>query len=256
MKLYIENILPRIKEFSNSLDRKEVFVDIPWITIDENLAQHKYIFKRDGELVMSCNGQVNIGKWEYLSTAKSLLIDRNVDKILLNQYFVDPAIMVLQLDGPNTNFLLANEQVIPDFNVESYLKKLYYEKKNIKIISLTDGNAFELENFEGIYLDRKVTINGENVEDGLFKNANYPNKYIIKNSKIFKLLYDKDYNTDIGLLRVEQEFLYNTPSTGDNVYLNNNAAPDGKYKVGFMNYIYVLSGKITSKKNYNLHHKN
>ena len=88
MKNYLSNILPRIKQFSQDLDKKEGFVDVPWVIIDELQNQQKYIFKRNGELLMSLNGQVTVGKWEYLSAARSLLIDRNVDKILLNQNFI------------------------------------------------------------------------------------------------------------------------------------------------------------------------
>jgi hypothetical protein len=67
MKQYLNNLLPRIKQFSESLDKKESFIDTPWVIVDEDLNQQKYIFKRNGELIMSLNGQVSIGKWEYLS---------------------------------------------------------------------------------------------------------------------------------------------------------------------------------------------
>lgn len=74
---------------------------------------------------MSLNGSVNIGKWEYLPTAKSLLIDRIADKILLNQYFFDPAVMVLKKDGSNNdNLILANEILLPNLDVVEYLKEL------------------------------------------------------------------------------------------------------------------------------------
>ncbi len=52
MKAYLENLLPRIKQYSQSLDKKELFVDVPWVLIDPDLNQHKYIFKRDGQLII------------------------------------------------------------------------------------------------------------------------------------------------------------------------------------------------------------
>src|SRR5438067_1451304 len=129
MKYYLSNLIPRIKQFSQDLDKKDVFVDIPWVIIDEQQKQQKYIFKRNGELLMSSNGQVTIGKWEYLSTAKSLLIDRIVDKILLNQNFIDSAVMVLKKDGiKDENLILANEILLPDLDVVRYLKNLFYQK--------------------------------------------------------------------------------------------------------------------------------
>ena len=89
MKEYISNIIPRLKDLSLTLDRKENFIEKPWVWLDEDNNQQKFIFKRNGELIMSLNGQAAIGKWEYISSAKSLLIDRIQDKILLNQDFIN-----------------------------------------------------------------------------------------------------------------------------------------------------------------------
>src|SRR5690625_2626021 len=99
MKLYLSNLLPRLKQFSQSLDQIELIVDQPWVFIDNNLNQQKYIFKRNGELIMSYNGSVTVGQWEYISSARSLLIDRKTDKILLNQNFINNAVMILKRDG-------------------------------------------------------------------------------------------------------------------------------------------------------------
>ena len=134
MNKYLTNLIQRLKEFSANLDKIEFFVDVPWVIVDENLNQQKYIFKRNGDLIMSLNGQVNIGKWELLSAARSILIDRIQDKILLNQNFIDPAVMILKKDGFNDeNLILANQILIPDLNVTEYLKQLYYQKNKIVV---------------------------------------------------------------------------------------------------------------------------
>ncbi len=253
MKLYIDNIIPRIKQFSESLDRKEVFIEIPWVIIDENLNQQKYIFKRDGDLIMSLNGQVTIGRWEYISGAKSLLIDRISDKILLNQNFIDPAVMVLKKDGyKEENFILANEILLPDLNVSDYLKRLYYKKNNISIQHLKSGEILEI-NFtrewgrsnDDSTVDCKVTIEGELVPDSLLELAKTNKKYVIKDSKVCKILISANYNTDKGLITVDkQEF--SQPSKNDFVFQNGKKASDGKYRIGFMNYIIVQNGQIKS----------
>ena len=99
----------------------EIFVEKPWVIIDENQNIQKYIFKRNGELIMSLNGQVTVGRWEYLSSAKSLLIDRVQDKMLLNQNFIDPAVMILKKDNLyDDSLILANEILLPDLNVMNY----------------------------------------------------------------------------------------------------------------------------------------
>lgn len=244
MRLFINNFIPRLKQFSDNLDRKEFFIDIPWVIVNENLNQQKYIFKRNGELVISLNGIVTIGSWEYLSTAKSLLLDRIQDKILLNQYFISPAVMILKKDGLiDENVILVNQILLPDLNVDDYLKKLYYQKNNIIFKQLITGEFLELEQCEGSIIGKGVTIEGEPISDGVVQLSGSLKKYLIKDSKIVKVLVDRSYNSDKGEIVIETEE-YMNPSIGDFVFQNGNAAPDGKYKLGFMFYILIVNGTI------------
>jgi hypothetical protein len=244
MKQYINNLLPRLKQFSENLDRKELFIEIPWVIVDDNLNQQKYIFKRNGDLVMSLNGQVTIGKWEYLAAARSLLIDRIQDKVLLNQNFIDSAVMALKMDGfKDDNLILANEILLPDLNVVDYLKNLFYQKNNIAVRQLKTGEFLELNNYEGWINGNKVTIEGEPVPDGWVELEKSEKKYVVKNSCIIKVLVKENYETNKGMITVEQQEFFN-PSKGDLVFQNNEVAPDGKYRLGFMRHITVENGRI------------
>ncbi len=245
MKQFINNLLPRLKQFSENLDRKELFIEIPWVIIDDNLNQQKYIFKRNGDLIMSLNGQVTIGKWEYLAAARSLLIDRIQDKILLNQNFIDPAVMALKKDGfKDENLILANEILLPDLNVADYLKKLFYQKNNIVVRKLKTGEFLELNNYDGWINGKKITIEGEPVSDGFIELEESEKRYVVKDSRIIKVLVKENYKTNKGMISVEQQEYFN-PSNGDLVIQNNEVAPDGKYRLGFMRHITVSNGRIS-----------
>ncbi len=245
MKNYLSSLLPRLKQFSQDLDKKEIFVDIPWVIVDEQQNQQKYIFKRNGDLLMSLNGQVTIGKWEYLSSAKSLLIDRIVDKILLNQNFIDTAVMVLKKDGlKDENLILANEILLPDLDVVRYLKNLFYKKNSIALGLLKTGETLEFNNYQGFIDGNKVTIEGDPVPDGVVEFAKTDKKLVIENSKIIRVLVKQSYDTNFGKIIIEQTE-NSSPSKGDFVYLDENVyAPDGKYKLGFMRHITVENGRI------------
>jgi hypothetical protein len=99
MQQYLKNFIPRLNQFSRTLDQIESFVDKPWIFIDEKNNKHTYIFQRDKSLIMSLNGIVEMGSWNYIPAAESLLIDRGTDKILLKHGFLDKAVMVLRTDN-------------------------------------------------------------------------------------------------------------------------------------------------------------
>lgn len=89
MKLYLKSIVNQLRNYSSTLDKTSILVDKPWALIDEEFEMQKLIFKKNKELILSKNGQVQIGKWDYFPEAKSLLIDRNSDKILCNEAFID-----------------------------------------------------------------------------------------------------------------------------------------------------------------------
>ncbi|MEO0133035.1 MAG: hypothetical protein ABIK73_08925 [candidate division WOR-3 bacterium] len=251
MKLYLQDIINRLAQFSEKLDNTTLFIDKPWVLIDSNSDYHKYIFKRNGELVMSLNGQVQVGKWEYLTAAKSILIDRIKDKVLLNQSFFDSAVMVLKIDGSNNQlFVLANETIIPDLDVKKYLQSLTYRKFNVITGRLENGKTLEI--YRGNInsqpqIGMKATIDGEEPQDGKYKSMDTGRYYEIRNGKVFRITQPFKYLTTDGIsLTIEQTYA-NSISVGDLVYINNQLAKTGKYKLGLLNVITVVNGVITKK---------
>jgi hypothetical protein len=238
---YVSNIIPRIKAFSESLDRMEIFLEAPWVMIDENGNQQKYIFRRNGELIMSMNGTVTIGRWEYISAAKSLLINRVKDTILLNQDFVDHAVMILRLDGRDeSKFILANDNVIPDLDVAKYLKELYYTRNEIRIVETTDGVKLEVADAYYNYL--AVSIDGIAVPDGIM-NYQPKRRIIVEKGCIKKILLKTEYKSDKGIIEIESD-ANSVIQSGDLVFLNEAPAPDGKYRIGLFNSVVVLNGRV------------
>lgn len=191
MKTYLQDIVNRLFQFSEKLDNTSLFIDKPWVLIDSESNYHKYIFKRDGQLIMSLNGQVQLGKWEYLALAKSILIDRIKDKVLLNQSFFNGAVMVLKVDGNNNDlFILANEEMIPDLDAKKYLQSIYYRKFNIITGILENGNILEVHRGSSgtkLKIGMKATIDGEQPDDGKYKSQSTGRYYEIKNGKVFRI---------------------------------------------------------------------
>jgi hypothetical protein len=196
-----------------------------------------------------------------MNEAKSILIDRgNNDKILVNNAFFDSAVMILKYDGANNDnlFILANQNIILDLDVEAYLKSKIQNinkkdicpevktqnESNIEKIKLTNGKTleiFDLSNscdFSGL----EVTINGENPGNCNVEGNSI--KYYIREGKIIKKRYLKKVRLSNGTeILIEQNYklFY---SSGDFIYILNKPAPSGKYKLGFLDYIRVVDGVI------------
>lgn len=224
MKVYLKNIAEQLKNYSLSLDKKSIFIDKPWALIDEEFELQKLIFKKNKELILSKNGRVHVGKWDYFPEAKSLLIDRVSDKILCNEAFIDKGVMILKLDGINNRFfILANENLIPDLDAFKYLKKLRSHKLKIKEIPLVDGRRLEIQrdDIDGpVKIGYPVTVNAETINDGLYKHRVNNKYYEIKNSRIYKILDEKLYTNLHGdKIHIQQQEYWKI-NNGDYVFVN------------------------------------
>lgn len=256
----IKDYLSKITVHSESLSRTEKYINKPWVHIDIDGNRHKYIFNPDGDLYMSFNGKVEVGKWKYLSEANLIFIDRLTDRIFLKQSFFDESVMILKIDGTSEDlFILANENIIPDLDVPKYLSSLNFNIINPN--NITDKSTFinkKLINDDVLKINREgllhtksgmnVFLNDKSAPDGeYFASGDFDNKligYHIEDSKIKDLFWLFTYKKSKGIFKVYQQNEY-AFSLGDKVFLNNNPAPNGKHKLEFLMHIYVTNGVIS-----------
>ena len=137
MRDYLTSLLPRLQQFSKSLNDTAIFADVPWVFIDGDGERVTYIFRRNNELLVSQHGEVTTGRWEYLAAMQSLLIEHASRKRLYNQGFVDNVVMALCKDGTNELFLLANQQALPDLDAVKYLERKAQEQLDEATKTLT-----------------------------------------------------------------------------------------------------------------------
>lgn len=177
---YVSSLLPRLQQFSKSLNDTAIFADIPWGFVDDDGNKVTYIFRRNNELLVSMKGEVTTGHWEYLPALQSLLITHDGRKRMFNQGFVDNVVMALRKDGTEELFLLANQQVIPDMNAVRYLEqkvnnphqpKLSTPENKLVKVELAHPNRF-IYVYQGMYtVNNRVfsTITENPLPDGIYK---------------------------------------------------------------------------------------
>ena len=211
-----------MQKFSASLNKASILIDKPWAMIDEEFEMQKLIFKRNKELILSKNGQVQIGKWDYFPEAKSLLIDRNVDKLLYNEAFIDKGVMILRLDGTdNRFFMLANENIVPDLDANRYLKELRYERLKIAEKRIVDGKILEIQReseFDLPQIGNSVTIDADPVQDGKYQLSKRE-YFEIKQSRIYKILTETQYTNPDGQEVIIQQQYNSSITRGDYVFM-------------------------------------
>jgi len=234
MKSYLISIITQLINYSDTLNKTSILIDKPWALIDEESEIQKLIFKKNKELILSKNGSVQIGKWDYFPEAKSLLIDRVTDTILCNEVFIDKGALVLKLDGTESKFfILANENIIPDLDIFNYLKGIRNQMLSITEKILLDGRTLEIHldsEWQVINLRNSVTIENKNVPDGKYKFENLTRKeynkekcqfqyYEIKNGSIHKILTEVYHlNPDGQQITIHQQNYWKI-TRGDYAYI-------------------------------------
>jgi len=140
MKTYILDVIPRIKKYSKQLDDLKLLTEKNWVLIDTfNDLKRVFIFRRNKELIISSNGFVEKGYWEFLSK-DSLLIEADNTKLLFRHGFIDENILALKLDSNSEYALFVNENNNEyELNsldaINSFLKRKYlfgYASSEIK----------------------------------------------------------------------------------------------------------------------------
>ena len=252
MKVYLKSIAQQLRHHSLSLEKTSNLINKPWALIDDEFEMQKLIFQRNKDLILSKNGIAQTGKWDYFPEAKSLLIDRNEDKILCKEEFVDHAVMILKLDGTeNRYFILANENIIPDLDAYKYLKRLRYRKLEIVERRLIDGRVLEVQSpYSGTpSYGSRVTIDAARVEDGKYQLKEEHKYYEIKRGAITKIITEKKYTNPDG----KEIFIHQNDNEkicfGDSVYMDGkpyrvSVITDEKINFTEAKHLIVREGKV------------
>jgi len=109
MQTYFLNIIPSLARFSKKLDDITLLTSKHWVILNESTqSKSTYIFRNNKELIVSENGIVVHGTWDYLGFNK-ILLRFNDNSFLFQHGFLENDILALQLDGMNKYAIFINE---------------------------------------------------------------------------------------------------------------------------------------------------
>ena len=204
MKYYLTEIIPRLKKYSASLDQSALLVDKPWVVSSSEEAFEKLIFRSDGRVHLSRDGEVTDGKWEYLPEAQSLLIDYGNRKRLYRHQYLDEAVLALKIDSKISSdddfYLLVDEKKVPDCNAKAYLEN--------KLINKVEGATarsipHQLPQANNNHETLRVSNSKLKFQDDLATIQK--RKKLLSSSFEKGVLNQDEYNSKVGELESQQE---------------------------------------------------
>lgn len=130
--------LPKsLKGINDKLNAKALLCEKSWVVFHEE-KRVVFIFQKNGSLIVSQNGVASKGKWEYVKSNKTILIETADVMLLLHPTFVDDVLFVLQQDGTEGYFVLIDERQIGKFvqktiaAIVDYLKEVSGEAQELR----------------------------------------------------------------------------------------------------------------------------
>jgi hypothetical protein len=243
---FIQQLLPRLREFSSQLDKKELFVDKLFTLLQPNNEVHQYTFNRDGKLILAINGKAIEGTWQLLATGQLLINRGKNDIITLDFDFLHPDVMIMKLGGTVDNpFIIYRQEKIVDGNVLKFLQLLNAKNRGEKVYELPDSVISESD-LDGIIKDE----NG-NLFNGMIYSLPY-NHYLyshsvrnvksVSNGKITEELFEVKYpnyndkydyliilQKDISIIQIGDKFVGVGPVSREEIKLNEIHIPVHNY---------------------------
>lgn len=248
MNLYLKSLVDQLRNYSLSLNKRSVFINKPWTLIDDENEMQRLIFEFNGQLVISKNGRVQRGTWEYFPAAKSILINRITDEILLNEAYIDNGLMILKMDGTvNKFFIFTNENIVPDLNPRRYLNKIRHQKLNILVLNLVDGRTLEIQKEDSSFLPGigdPATFEAIPADDGRYK-VEENEKYIeVRNGRIYKIITERTYKNPQGEeIIIQQQDSWNI-KRGDLVFMYGKLVENEIISFSGYKNLFVRNGKV------------
>ena len=165
MNNFISNILPRLNSYLKQLNDIECLIDRPWVSIDSDKSIVKYFFRRNNELLISQNGNVIKGKWEFLEFANSLLLEYGNQSQLFNKVFILPNVLILKKDSVDIYQIIFDEKKIPDLQIEKYLLKII--EQGLSVYNKTGHLKKYLKSKQSLIIHQK-SIENINLGDAVY----------------------------------------------------------------------------------------
>lgn len=115
MRTYVLDILNRYKRYSENLDVKTILCNKSWLVFNDGFDKEVYIFQKNGSLILSINGKVYNGNWQYIIANKSIILSSQGQSYMLHPYIFDNVVFVLQQDGTDNYAFMIDETQSKNF---------------------------------------------------------------------------------------------------------------------------------------------
>jgi hypothetical protein len=242
-----------LKSRAKTIVAKNTIKNTVWICNDIVENANKFIFRANGELIVSDEGDAIIGSWSYLADANSFLLTILDNAFLLNAFYVDSNLMILVKDGSSEQFFqFTNDQTFSFESIAEYFASKHGKSVGLKVIPLLNNEYLNISGGKEIIVNRigqDAFVTDANyswmLAEGVYITASKSHAYWIRSGSIIRV--SKVAKVDIkglGQVEIERTGLEENSSFSENLTQNGKIVSDGIYYDNWNRRYTVNNGKI------------
>ena len=110
MKSYISSLPDRFIKTNQKIDATAILCSTSWLVFNDEGIRQVLIFKKDGTLYVTTNGDVTISKWEYIKANASIVLTVNGKTAMYHPAGYDNALFCLKKDGVEEFTCMADQK--------------------------------------------------------------------------------------------------------------------------------------------------
>jgi hypothetical protein len=239
---YIKNIIPRLRGFSEKVNKEELLIGKTWVWVGFNQGYSTLHFLGDKRLLISQLGDVQEGSWEFIGNDHLLHLKGSGFSVLLNHGILFKGVLIMQKQGVLDSYeVLYDEQVIPNGDVIKYI-----ESQITKPFTIDQASEVKNDYPYSIFISGTELLFDKYPEVGMiihssevFSGKVYrlpKNRAVeILNNRIIKVFYPVELVTKTGVLVLEIEIFLDNKPKGIGFFKNKDELPDGEFIIESIN---------------------
>lgn len=236
---YIKNIIPRLRGFSEKVNKEELLIGKTWVWVGFNQGYSTLHFLGDKRLLISQLGDVQEGSWEFIGNNHLLHLKGSGFSVLLNHGILFKGVLIMQKQGVFDSYeVLYDEQLIPDGDVIKYIEDHLPTSPPIPPVPPIPISDYPFTISVG---EVDITLHQEpRVGMTVYSSENFNGKVYgwpkdkgleILNNRITKVFFHAEVTTEKGIIYVEiDNFNWDHPK-GIGAFKESSLIPNGKYSV-------------------------
>lgn len=268
MKEFVKAIMPQLRQFNWQLDAMARITGKSWVVFEESGEHAEMVFRKNGELLIVRDAQVEDARWELIKEMGAIVLDFDGVRKIYESGLENGPVIVMREHGAIRSCLLVDTAWLPAKQIVQMMKLVTRRPtllelgldtlafKSGEVAALCDGRILRTSRSAsyaktGLHGSNLVLVDWQEPADGLYWARHFSHVFDVRDGELWMVYVSwkiiKGADGELAHLFVERTSgrgreKGNIVTTYPTRELQ--MAPDGKYQIGWGRTITVEDGRV------------